>query len=218
MAGERIRNRDRLSVLCIVARLAEQPTKGPSALPRGPNGQHRNRYAFTLLTHVAIDQDRANLQNPMAVLLESRMRDMAGTQTHIFRASLRPKISRDFEISSSATLHDLAAAIVRFFDFDFDHAFGFYSKLTGQIFDSPVKYELFADMGEGEARSVKRSRIADVFPTVGTKMTFLFDYGDGWRFQIEAIGRDRTEAAAKYPRLLKAIGKAPEQYPDVDDE
>jgi hypothetical protein len=160
----------------------------------------------------------ASFANLMGVPFEGWTSRMAETQTHVFRASLRPKVQRDFEISSSETLHDLAATIVRFFDFEFDHAFGFYSKLTGRIFDSPVKYELFADMGEGEARSVKRTRIADAFPTIGTKMTFLFDYGDGWRFRIVATGRNRTESGVKYPRLLKTIGEAPAQYPDFDDE
>ena len=50
---------------------------------------------------------------------------MAETETFIFRASLKPKIHRDFEISSASSLYTLAQAIVRFFDFDFDHAFGF---------------------------------------------------------------------------------------------
>ena len=62
------------------------------------------------------------------------------------------------EILSAKNLYDLAGEIVRVFGFDFDHAFGFYSKLTGDVFGSPVKYELFADMGESEARSVKRIR------------------------------------------------------------
>ncbi len=115
-------------------------------------------------------------------------------------------------------LYDLAGAIVRLFGFDFDHPFGFYSKLTGDVFGSPVKYELFADMGESEARSVNRTRIVEAFPTVGAKMTFLFDYGDNWQFRIEAIGQNRKERAGKYPRLLKAIGEAPVQYPDPDDE
>ena len=99
-----------------------------------------------------------------------------------------------------------------------DHAFGFYSKLTGHVFDSPVKYELFADMGESDARSVKRTRIAEAFPAVGTKMTFHFDYGDDWQFRVEAIGQNRKERGGKYPRLLKTVGEAPEQYPDPDDE
>jgi Plasmid pRiA4b ORF-3-like protein len=143
---------------------------------------------------------------------------MAEAQTHVFRVSLSPKVYRDFEILSAKTLYDLAAEIVRVFGFDFDHAFGFYSKLTGHVFDSPVKYELFADMGESDARSVKRTRIVEAFPTVGAKMTFHFDYGDDWQFRIEAIGQNRKEPGAKYPRLLKAVGEAPEQYPDPDDE
>ena len=69
-----------------------------------------------------------------------------------------------------------------------------------------------------KARSVKRTRIVEAFPTVGAKMTFLFDYGDNWQFRIEAIGQNRKEPGGKYPRLLKTIGEAPEQYPDPDDE
>jgi hypothetical protein len=115
--------------------------------------------------------------------------------------SLSPKVYRDFEILSAKSLHHLAEQIVRVFNFDFDHAFGFYSKLTGHVFDSPVKYELFADIGEGEARSVKRTRIVRAFPAVGVKMTFLFDYGDDWQFRIEATGQNRKERGGKYPRL-----------------
>ncbi len=56
---------------------------------------------------------------------------MAGATTHILRASLRPKLYRDIEIDSGKSLYDLAEGIVGAFDFDLDHAFGFYSKLTG---------------------------------------------------------------------------------------
>ena len=143
---------------------------------------------------------------------------MVEAKTQIFRTSLGAKVYRDFEILSAKNLYDLAGAIVGVFGFDFDHGFGFYSKLTGHVFDSPVKYELFADMGESGARSVKRTRIIDAFPAIGAKMTFLFDYGDNWQFRIELIGQSRKEPRVRYPRLLKAIGKAPEQYPDADDE
>jgi hypothetical protein len=151
-------------------------------------------------------------------LFGSEDSQMAEAQTHVFRVSLSPKVYRDFEILSAKDLYDLAGEIVRVFGFDFDHAFGFYCKLTGNVLDSPVKYELFADMGESEARSVKRTRIHEAFPRVGTRMTFLFDYGDSWQFRIEAIGQNRKEPRGSYPRLLKTIGEAPEQYPDPDDE
>ena len=96
---------------------------------------------------------------------------MAGSETLAFRASLEPKIYRDFEIADTSTLYALAEAIVASFDFDLDHAFGFCGKLNGSIFDSPVRYELFVDMGEGEegAVSVKRTRVID-FPSVGAKI------------------------------------------------
>src|SRR4051812_428614 len=85
-------------------------------------------------------------------------------QTHIFRVALQDEsaIVREFEIVSSGTLVDLAKAIVSAFDFDFDHAFGFYSNLTGPyVRRSGTSYELFADMGEETgARSVKRTRVA----------------------------------------------------------
>src|SRR5215469_5429309 len=145
---------------------------------------------------------------------------MAETATFVFRASLRPKIYRDFEIAGASSLHALAQAIVSFFDFDFDHAFGFYSKLKGNIYDAPVRYELFVDMGEaeGEARSVKRTRISEAFPLVGTKLRFLFDYGDEWIFLVELVGRKPKESKVRLPRLLGSAGGAPAQYPDTEDE
>lgn len=144
---------------------------------------------------------------------------MAETETFIFRASLKPKIYRDFEISAAGSLYTLAQAIVRFFDFDFDHAFGFYSGLKGDIYRSPTRYELFVDMGEGEgdARSVKRTRVAEAFPSVGAKMRFLFDYGDEWVFLVELAGRKPKEPKVRLPRLVLAAGKAPDQYPDPED-
>lgn len=143
---------------------------------------------------------------------------MAEAETHIFRASWKPKVYREFEIPSAKTLYHLGEAIVRVFGFDFDHAFGFFSNLKGSVYNSPVKYELFADLGEGEGRSVKRTRIADAFPTIGVAMTFLFDYGDDWHFRIEVIGRGRKAPKVRYPKLLKEHGVAPEQYPDDEED
>ena len=56
--------------------------------------------------------------------------------THIFRVSLTPQIYRVLEIHSEASLYDLAEAILNFYVFDLDHAFGFYTKTTGRILDS----------------------------------------------------------------------------------
>jgi hypothetical protein len=147
---------------------------------------------------------------------------MAEAGTHIVRGALQgePTIYREIEVESRKTLSDLAEAIVHAFGFDFDHAFGFYSKLKSQdVMRSQPKYELFADMGERtEAKSVEKTRVADAFPDVGHKMLFIFDYGDDWRFVVEVIGLGRKVAKTRYPKVLKKVGKAPEQYGSWDDD
>jgi len=143
---------------------------------------------------------------------------MPESETSILRATLDTKLYRDIEIPDTKSLYDLGEAIVGAFDFDLDHAFGFYSKLKGHIFDSPVKYELFADMGESDAQSVKRTRISTAFPKVGTKMIFLYDYGDDWRFHVEMIGKGQKQPRVRYPKVVAAVGEPPEQYPDYQEE
>ena len=151
---------------------------------------------------------------------------MPRASTHIFRVRLWSKLYRDIEIDSSKSLYDLAAAIVRAFGFDFDHAFGFFSKLTGHIYDSPARYELFADLDDdpfadgdhrSKAGSVKRTKVAQAFPKIGSKMLFLFDYGDEWKFPVEVIGFGEKMPKTRYPKVLAVVGEAPPQYPDIDE-
>jgi hypothetical protein len=142
--------------------------------------------------------------------------------THIFRVTLQdePTVYREIEVESSKSLSNLAEAIVHAFDFEFDHTFGFYSKLTGPyVMRSEPKYELFADMGEETtARSVRKTPVTDAFPSVGHAMLFMFDYGDDWRFVVEVVGLGQKVTKTRYPKVLKKVGKAPEQYGGWDDE
>jgi Plasmid pRiA4b ORF-3-like protein len=143
---------------------------------------------------------------------------MADPSTRIFRASLRGRLYRDIEPPSDGSLEDLAKAIVG--AFDFDHAFGFYSNLKGDYYRSKERYELFADLGQANegVRSVRRTKLGTAFPEMGKKMLFLFDYGDEWLFTVELIGLGRREPKAAYPRVVKQVGQAPPQYPDLEDE
>ncbi len=67
---------------------------------------------------------------------------MSDTTTHVFRVELRPDLYRDIEVFSGMPLDYLAAAIVEVFGFDFDHLYGFYSKLTGNVYASTPRYEV----------------------------------------------------------------------------
>lgn len=147
---------------------------------------------------------------------------MATVGTHVFRVALwdNPSVYRDIEIASDKSLYDLAKGIVRVFDFDFDHAFGFYSGLTAEtLMEAQPQYELFVDMGEAsDAASVKRTRVASAFPAVGHTLAFLFDYGDEWLFRVETIGLGARIPGVRYPKVLAKAGPSPEQYPDWEED
>ncbi len=147
-------------------------------------------------------------------------------KTYIFKTHLLrdKKIIREIEAPEKFSLYRLAEAIIGAYDFDFDHAFGFFRKVTdGWDFVNVEKYELFADLKDQgiepvDAGSVKKTKISEVWKNIGDKMLFLFDYGDEWRFAVELIGFGKKEAKITYPRVLKSAGKAPEQYPDYDEK
>ena len=138
---------------------------------------------------------------------------MTDVALHNLRASLKARVYRDIEIESGLSLFELAEAITRAFSFDFDHAFGFFSRLTGRVFESPVRYELHSDEGVGgKTRNVRQATIAQAFPRLGSKMLFVFDYGDEWRFRVEARDLSKLSPGSAGSRVTAAVGKAPKQY------
>ncbi len=152
--------------------------------------------------------------------------------TFVFRVSVIDDYGdfecwRDIEVPTSATLYRFAEGIVDAFGFDFDHAFGFYSDLSHDHYDSRDKYELFVDMGEvdlfpgmrgGTPKSVRKTKLSSVFSEPGQQMQFIFDYGDEWRFLVKVTETGKRKKGERYPRLVNAGGEAPEQYPDWDEE
>lgn len=140
--------------------------------------------------------------------------------TIALRVSLEPKIFRDIEISSEASLYKLAQVINKVFGFDFDHMFGFYDNLKNP-YKSKTVFELFSDMGEPSdenARGVKKSKVAEAFDKDGTTLAYLFDYGDEWIFKVKRTGAAESAAVKTYWKLIKSEGEAPEQYPDYEEE
>ncbi|RJP74076.1 MAG: hypothetical protein C4524_13590 [Candidatus Zixiibacteriota bacterium] len=125
---------------------------------------------------------------------------------------------RTVALPAGASLYDAAQAIVASFDFDFDHAFGFYDNL--KLWGKPREgYELFADMGEkGEFPGTKKAPIGQVFDRRGKRMLMLFDYGDQWPFVVELVETRPGESGEKLPRMMQSEGEAPLQYGDEEDD
>lgn len=130
---------------------------------------------------------------------------------------------RILALPEELSLYRLAEAIVEAYDFDFDHAFGFYDNIRSWI-DSEECYELFKDMpGEiiiepSRCRSVKKTKIRDVFTEVKKRMLFLYDYGDEWHFISEFKGIEPQKENEKYPVIVESVGEAPPQYGEPDEE
>lgn len=138
---------------------------------------------------------------------------------YTFKVSADRKTFRIIEIKGENTLDELANIIVESFDFDMDHAFGFYNNID-DLYSSDEVYELFADIDGCDptvdnAQGVKKTKIYSVFEPE-KKMLFLFDYGDDWIFLIECQSMTEPLEKTRYPRITKKVGKSPEQYPDYD--
>lgn len=145
---------------------------------------------------------------------------MPDRTTHTFRVALQddPSIYREIEITSTTSLYHFAAAITAAFDFAFDHAFGFYSELSGRnVLRSEPRYELFRDIGERtDSLSVRYTKVAEAFRQPGHEMLFLFDYGDNWHFIVELLSIGPAKKGTRYPRVVAHQGAATEQYADPD--
>jgi len=139
---------------------------------------------------------------------------------------------RVIAIESKASLEDLALAINRSFDFDFDHAYGFYDDLKDP-YGAEERYELFSDLErenpdetqdapeepavDSGHQGVKTVTVAEVF-TEGRRLLYLFDYGDEWRFIVTFMRRQQETDLVGYPKVLEGVGKAPEQYSSLEEE
>lgn len=124
---------------------------------------------------------------------------------------------REIAIHDSDTLYKLANGIIDSFDFDFEHAFGFYDNLQNFV-KSEEGYELFADIGEeSEFLGVEKTKICDVFDQPGKKMLLIYDYGEEWHFIIEVTGEENDDGSDDYPKVVESHLDAPQQYPEDED-
>jgi hypothetical protein len=150
-------------------------------------------------------------------------------QAYVIRAKLAPNLYRDVQIDASKSLYDLAGAILKAYDFDNDHAFGFYNTHKNP-YQATQRYELFVDLAGGDveefdddrppAKSVKKNVISQLYEQ-DTKADwgFLFDYGDDWFFELKLkkVLANLPASEAK-GQVVNQKGEAPEQYPDYDEE
>ena len=130
---------------------------------------------------------------------------------YVFRAALGRGLWRSIAIDGESTLDQLAGAILNAYEFDHDHLYQFsYRDPFGgrQVINHPY-------MDEGPWAS--ETRVGDVPLPVGQAMTYLFDFGDSWEFEITLEQVDPAGKTPRKPVLLDGRGDAPQQYPIWDE-
>jgi len=124
---------------------------------------------------------------------------------------------RVIEIDEKACLYDLHDAIQDAVEFGRDHSFEFFLANSSSPY-AVKKWLAEKEEWEDKEEEFYRIRLTDIWPTGRKKLYYLFDFGDKWIFEIRKIrGAKEPESGVKYPRLIKAIGPNPEQYPRVEE-
>jgi Plasmid pRiA4b ORF-3-like protein len=128
----------------------------------------------------------------------------------VFRVSLGKPIWRLIALPADCILDELVGCILRSFRFDSDHLYEFTYR---DRFGAMVRVN---DPRIPEGPWTDEVRIGDLPLGEGESISFLYDFGDSWKFDVRLERIDPPSAATKKPRILEKHGKSPEQYPDQD--
>jgi hypothetical protein len=64
--------------------------------------------------------------------------------------------------------------------------------------------------GAGDFLDARKAKLDDVLEDVGTKtLTYIYDFGDGWKHTIKIERLADPQPETLYPRLTEAIGRCP---------
>ena len=130
---------------------------------------------------------------------------------YVFKVALGKKIWRRIAAPGKASLEQFSSSILNAFQFDFDHLYRFTYK---------NRYGVSARVNHpcmDEAPFADEVQVGDLGLKPGQAMTYLYDFGDNWKFEVVL---ERIEPAApgiRAPKVVESQGKAPEQYPSWDE-
>lgn len=135
------------------------------------------------------------------------------TGTYIFKVSLG-NIWRRISISSESTLDTLAGLILESVEFDSDHLdmFSFKNPMGRTV----EVHNPFNDWQNGPFTD--EVTIGDLPIKPGTLITYLFDFGDHWKFNVLLEEIQPGQPQRDSDKILEQHGKAPEQYPSWDGD
>lgn len=130
--------------------------------------------------------------------------------THVFKVTLG-RLWRRIALPDEASLHALASAILNAVSFDHDHLYEF---------SIPNRFGIekkFVHPYMDRETSATEISIGKAPLHIGQTITFLYDFGDHWEFNV-TLERVDADMEIEKSLVLKAHGEPPKQYPTWDDE
>jgi hypothetical protein len=132
-------------------------------------------------------------------------------------------VSRLIQLRGDQTLQDLHDAIFDAFHREQEHMYEFQfgkgpmdPKATRYVL--PGAFHLAQEEGKPAAGRVDLTTLDSLHLKVGRRFGYWFDFGDDWWHQINVEAIEEKRSRAKFPKVIKRVGKSPPQYVDWDKE
>ena len=126
--------------------------------------------------------------------------------TYTFKIDLintEPLVSRTIKVSSETTLYLMHHIIQTVMGWENRHLYEF-SINNLRFADSRLVDEDFGDITD-----VKKDLLEDVFPKTGATAIYLYDFGDGWKHQLELIEISNAPQNELLPSLVSGQNACP---------
>jgi hypothetical protein len=133
-----------------------------------------------------------------------------------FFEPLDEPVIRTIAIREDQTLEQLHEALRLTFGWFDAHLYSFW--IEGEHWDSEAaEYTAPFEIENEEDKLSADTSIAKVGLEQGSKLSYVFDFGDQWRLTLEVVDSWQAEEGS-YPMLVEAAGTSPPQYPPLEDD
>lgn len=126
---------------------------------------------------------------------------------YLFQVSLSEHLWRKIAIPATKMLEDLSRAILDAYEFNHDHLHEFIFQSRFGI-NERVRHPYME-----EEPFTTEVRVGDLPLSSGASMTYLYDLGASWLFDVRLERIDPIDSNMSEPTLVEKSGDAPEQYP-----
>lgn len=127
------------------------------------------------------------------------------------------RVIRTVAVREDQTFEQLHEALRLAFGWWEPHLYSFW--VGGGFFDrgAPEYAAPFEIEEMGKDKLSARTPIAEAGLRKGSKLSYLFDYGDEWRIALKVVQTWPLDDGS-YPMLVHAEGTPPPQYPPLEDD